>query len=211
MLLGDEASVRTWLLGLPGVSRETVDRLDQFVDLLRTANQQQNLIAASTAGDMMWVRHIADSAQLVTMVGALPEAGRWIDLGSGAGLPGLVVAAMLPGWSVRLVESRRLRCEFLRHCAAELGLTGVEVLEARVEQLPPLDHDVISARAFAPLDRLLANSRHLAGGKTHWLLPKGRNAVNELSTIAPTWQKLFHVEPSLTDADARILVGRGRA
>ena len=211
MLLTNEGEARLWVDGLPAVSRETVARIDQFVALLREANQQQNLIAASTATDAMWVRHIADSAQLVPLLAPLPQAGRWIDLGSGAGLPGIIIAILLPGWTVRLVESRRLRCDFLRACVEQIGLDGVEVIEGRVEQVAPAPHDVISARAYAPLDRLLASSRHLAGEKTHWLLPKGRNAVNELSTLSPAWQKLFHVEPSLTDADARILVGRGRA
>lgn len=214
MLLTSEAEARDWLVSLPGVSRETLDQLERFAGLLRDANSQQNLIAASTAGEALWVRHIADSAQLLVLAnaaggGALPPTGRWVDLGSGAGLPGLVIAIHLPGWTVRLIESRRLRCEFLRDCAASLGLTNVEVIEGRVEQLPSQGHDVISARAFAPLERLLAVSRHLARKNTLWLLPKGRNAVNELSSIAPAWQTLFHVEPSLTDAEAQILVGRG--
>lgn len=212
MLLSNEDQARQWLSTLPSVSRETLERLEQFVMLLRDANQQQNLIAASTADDQMWVRHIADSAQLLRFLAdPAPETGRWIDLGSGAGLPGLVVAILRPRWTVRLVESRRLRCDFLRHSATSLALSGVEVIEGRVEQVPPQAHDVISARAYAPLPKLLASSRHLARKNALWLLPKGRNAVNELSSIAPAWQGLFHVEPSLTDADARILVGRGTA
>lgn len=212
MQLTNEDQARQWLSTLPYVSRETLGQLEQFVTLLREANQQQNLVSASTVDDQMWVRHIADSAQLLVFL-AEPafETGRWIDLGSGAGLPGLIVAIMKPGWTMRLVESRRLRCDFLRHCAASLNLAGVEVIEGRVEQVPPQAHDVISARAYAPLAKLLASSRHLARKNTLWLLPKGRNAVNELSSIAPAWQELFHVEPSLTDADARILVGRGTA
>ena len=213
MLLTSEAEARAWLAGLPTVSRGTMEQLDQFAALLREANAQQNLIAASTAGEALWVRHIADSAQLLTLVqdatGTTPAEGRWVDLGSGPGLPGLIIALLLPGWTIRLVESRRLRCDFLRHCVAALGLTHVEVIEGRVEQLPSQGHDVISARAFAPLDKLLHVSRHLARKNTLWLLPKGRNAVNELSSLAPAWQTLFHVEPSLTDADARILVGCG--
>lgn len=209
MLLGSEVQARDWLTALPNVSRETLDRLHQFVALLREANEAQNLIAASTAGDALWVRHIADSAQLLTLAADWSEEGRWIDLGSGPGLPGLVIAMALPRWTVRLVESRRLRCDFLRHCVTELDLPNVEVIEGRVEQLDPSAHDVISARAFAPLPKLLASARHLAGKNTLWLLPKGRNAVNELSSIAHAWQGLFHVEPSLTDAEARILVGRG--
>lgn len=209
MLLASEAETRAWISTLPWVSRETLERLDSFVALLREANQHQNLIAASTAREAMWVRHIADSAQLLTLAEPWSDQGRWIDLGSGPGLPGLVIAILLPGWTVRLVESRRLRCDFLRHCTSTLGLSGVEVIEGRVEQVAAGGHDVISARAFAPLPRLLDSSRHLAQKNTLWLLPKGRNAVNELSCIAPAWQRLFHVEPSLTDAEAHILVGQG--
>lgn len=209
MVLSNEEEARAWLLTLPHVSRETLERLDQFATLLRSANQQQNLIAASTAGEQLWVRHFADSAQLLSLAGDLPPQSRWIDLGSGPGLPGLVIALMRPDWSVRLVESRRLRCDFLRACIEALVLPAVEVIEGRVEQVARQGHDVISARAFAPLPKLLSVSRHLAQKNTLWLLPKGRNAVNELSSIASAWQSLFHVEPSLTDADARILVGRG--
>lgn len=210
MRLENEMMAREWLATLPNVSRETLDQLEAFAGLLRQANAEQNLIAASTAGDQLWVRHIADSAQLIGLLGPdVATQGTWIDLGSGAGLPGLIVAILLPGWSVQLVESRRLRCDFLRRTADALGLAGVEVVEGRVEQCPAQQCDVVSARAFAPLDRLLSVSRHLAGKNTRWLLPKGRNAVNELSTLSPTWQRLFHVEPSLTDADARILVGVG--
>jgi len=181
------------------------------VALLREANKSQNLIAASTAGEGLWLRHIADSAQLVTFLPNAEAAGRWIDLGSGPGLPGLIIALLLPGWTIRLVESRRLRCDFLREAVVQIGLTNVEIIERRVEQLESSGHDVISARAFAPLPKLLTASRHLARKNTLWLLPKGRNAVNELSSIAPAWQGLFHVEPSLTDAEAQILVGQGIA
>lgn len=211
MLLTNEAEARNWLGALPSVSRETVERLDLFVALLREANGAQNLIAASTAGEGLWLRHIADSAQLVTLIPAAQTSGRWVDLGSGPGLPGIIIALLLPGWTIRLVESRRLRCDFLRHATEQLGLTNVEILERRVEQLESSGHDVISARAFAPLPKLIATARHLARKNTLWLLPKGRNAVNELSSIAPAWQGLFHVEPSLTDAEANILVGRGVA
>jgi 16S rRNA (guanine527-N7)-methyltransferase len=211
MLLTNEAEARAWLATLPGVSRETIERIDLFVALLREANKSQNLIAASTAGEGLWLRHIADSAQLVTFLPNAKAAGRWIDLGSGPGLPGLIIALLLPGWTIRLVESRRLRCDFLREAVAQIGLTNVEIIERRVEQLESSGHDVISARAFAPLPKLLTASRHLARKNTLWLLPKGRNAVNELSSIAPAWQGLFHVEPSLTDAEAQILVGQGIA
>ena len=207
-VLTDAAAARAWLATLPGVSRETLDRLDAYVLLLRAANHEQNLIAASTAGESLWLRHIADSAQLIPL--AAGHRGAWVDLGSGPGLPGLVVAILDSGRMVTLVESRRRRCDFLAHVIDELGLGGrVTVVDQRVEQLPPHAYAVISARAFAPLPRLLTKAQHLAGKNTLWLLPKGQNAVNELCTIPLAWQRLFHVEPSLTDVDARILVGEG--
>lgn len=208
MLLTCEAEVRSWLGEALDVSRETLALLDRFAALLRRANDAQNLIASSTAGEALWVRHFADSAQLV--LHALDRPGDWIDLGSGPGLPGLVVALLEPARRVTMVESRRLRCAFLRHCCAELGLAGrVEVAEMPLGRFPARSFAVISARAFAPLPRLLDEAAHVAGPTSRWLLPKGRNAVKELSTLPNAWQKRFHVEPSLTDADAAILVGNG--
>jgi 16S rRNA (guanine527-N7)-methyltransferase len=207
-LLTRESGARDWIATLPGVSRETMERLEEFAALLTAENARQNLIAASTLGDALWCRHIADSAQLLPLAPA--EGGRWVDLGSGPGLPGLVIAILAPQWQVTLVESRRLRCDFLRGAVAKLGLEArVTVAQHRVEAHRDGRYDVISARAFAPLRALLATATHLSQKSTVWLLPKGKNAVNELSTLPQAWQKLFHVEPSRTDSDARILVGSG--
>ncbi len=203
-----EAAARAWIAALPGVSRETMAQLDAFTALTTAANQQQNLVAASTLGAAFWCRHILDSAQLLTLA---PENGRrWIDLGSGAGLPGLVIAIIAPQWQVTLVEARRLRCDHLLAVASELGLEArVTIHHGRVEALPPFRYDVISARAFGPLERLLQAARHLAGDSTRWLLPKGKKAAIELSTLPLAWQRCFHVEPSVTDAQSGILVGHG--
>lgn len=213
MMVKNEAEARAWIATLPGVSRETFDALDRYVALLTAANATQNLVAASTLGDALWARHIVDSAQLVPLAPA-PGKGKggelWVDLGSGPGLPGLIVAILDPRWSMRLVESRRLRCEFLRHAVQMLGLVSrVEVLECKVEALPRQPHRVISARAFAPLPKLLRVADHLADKNTHYLLPKGKNAVNELSTLPRAWQTMFHVEPSLTDPQAGLIIGKG--
>ena len=207
-LLTDEADARDWISTLPGVSRETMERLEVFAALLTEENARQNLVAASTLGSALWGRHIADSAQLLPLA---PSAGdRWVDLGSGPGLPGLVIAILAPQWKMTLVESRRLRCDFLRTAIVKLGLdTQVTVAQQRVEAHREGRYNVISARAFAPLPTLLATATHLSQKSTVWLLPKGKNAVNELSTLPQAWQKLFHVEPSRTDSDARILVGSG--
>jgi 16S rRNA (guanine527-N7)-methyltransferase len=207
--IGSEEDARAWIATLGGVSRETFVLLDQFAALLRAANSSQNLVAASTLAEALWVRHIADSAQLVPLAQGTP--GPWADLGSGAGLPGLIIAIIDRARPVTLIESRPLRARFLREAAEALGLTErVHVVEARVERVDRVIHAVISARAFAPLATLIPVARHLAGPETLWLLPKGQNGVNELSTIAPSWQGLFHVEHSLTHPQSAILVGRGR-
>lgn len=208
-VVASEAEARTWIGNFPGVSRETLDQLELFSALLAEENQRQNLVAASTLGPAFWVRHVADSAQLVPLA---PEraTGRWVDLGSGPGLPGLVVALLLPHWHVTLVESRRLRCDFLARAVDSLSIRHrVAIARERVESHAGGPYDVISARAYAPLPALLTSACHLAQKSTVWLLPKGRNAVNELSTLPEAWQKLFHVEPSQTDTEANILVAAG--
>jgi 16S rRNA (guanine527-N7)-methyltransferase len=207
-VISSESAAREWLAALPDVSRETIDQLECFAALLSEENARQNLVAASTLGETFWSRHIVDSAQLLALAPA--KGGTWIDLGSGPGLPGLVIAILAPQWLITLVESRRLRCDFLSSAIAALGLADrTKVVHDRVEALPPFPSDVISARAFAPLPRLITTARHLANKSTIWLLPKGKNAVNELSTLPAPWQTRFHVKPSLTDSEARILVGQG--
>jgi 16S rRNA (guanine527-N7)-methyltransferase len=208
----DEEASRAWLGALPGVSRETIEQLERFAALTHAASAEQNLVAASTLGPAFWARHIVDSAQLLPLVpdSLARSGGKWVDLGSGAGMPGLVIAILSPQWHVTLVESRRLRCAHLAHMVDALALSSrVTVCHARVETLKPRRFDVISARAFAPLDRLLATARHLAGPNTRWLLPKGRNAALELSTLPPAWQRCFELAPSLTDPASAILVGTG--
>lgn len=212
-LLTDEATARAWIATLPGVSRETWSQLDGFAELLLAENERQNLVAKSTVEpDVLWTRHIADSAQLLHHArGFDGRACRWVDLGSGAGLPGLVVAIIAPHITMTLVETRKRRCDFLRDCVERLQLGDrVAVVESRSEKfVESKPFDIISARAFAPLPDLIAVSRHLAGSGTMWLLPKGQNAAKELSSAPASWQKMFHVEPSLTDDAAGIIIGRG--
>ena len=225
LIISDEAGARQWIAALPDVSRGTFDQLDRLAVLTAAESEKQNLVAASTLGPAFWCRHILDSAQLLRFApqygttsttqsatsSPTTSGGSWIDLGSGAGFPGIVVAIVAPCWAVTLVESRSLRCEFLARAVDDLGLSDrVTVRHCSVESLETRAHDVISARAFAPLERLLRVSAHLAGDKTRWLLPKGRNAAIELSTLAPLWQTAFEVQPSITDGESQILVGRGR-
>lgn len=197
-----EEEARAWLEARD-VPRGTLGRLEEFAAFLLAENSQQNLIAASTA-EQMWARHIVDSVQLLDHVGV----GNWLDLGSGAGFPGLVVAAV-DERRVTLVESRAKRITFLREAAAILGIADrVEILGARAETLPQRTFAVISARAFAPLPKLLTVAHRFATDATTWVLPKGRGARSELAEIAGSWQGEFRVVPSVTDSEAAIIVAR---
>jgi 16S rRNA (guanine527-N7)-methyltransferase len=208
MILESEDQARAWVEAQPGVSRETMDRLDALAGFVTEEARHQNLVSAATLASM-WQRHIADSAQLLRFAQPQPDE-HWIDLGSGAGFPGLVVALLAP-CRVTLVESRALRIAYLDRAIDRFGLRGrVKVAGSALAKVDGFAADYISARAFAPLPRLLEGAGRFSTEKTRWLLPKGRNARAELESIAAPWQKLFHVEQSLTDADAAILVGTGR-
>lgn len=198
-----EEEARGWIAAQWDVPRETWARLERYMVLLFAGMAQQNLIAESTR-DHVWARHIVDSAQLLPLAAEAPD-GSWIDLGSGAGLPGIVVA-ILSDRPMILVESRRKRIDFLKAVAADLALPHVTVFGGRVETVPTAQAAVISARAYAPLPRLLESAIHLSTEKTLWLLPKGRNAENELEAVRPTWQGAFHVERSVTDPESAIVV-----
>lgn len=205
--LDSEEAARGWMDEVFAPTRDTWAKLDRFVDMLVAENAQQNLIAVSTI-PTIWVRHIADSAQLLSL-DTLDGDGLWIDLGSGPGLPGLVVA-ILSARPMLLVESRKRRCDFLRTVASELDLRHVEVAEAPLERVATRPAATISARAFAPLDKLIDLSARFSTESTRWLLPKGRNAVKELALLPQPWQRMFHVEQSRTDATSQILVGIGK-
>lgn len=187
------------------VSRETFERLVLYARLLRDEAANQNLISATTL-DSLWDRHILDSAQLVRFEPKLRAS--WVDIGSGAGLPGIVIACLTHG-QVALVEPRRLRVDFLHRVIEELDLSDrVSVLHSRVERVVG-SFDVISARAVARLSKLFEISRHLSTGKTLWVLPKGTGARRELAEAQRTWQGVFHVERSFTNDDSLIVVGAG--
>jgi 16S rRNA (guanine527-N7)-methyltransferase len=194
----DERQARA-LLNVP---RETIERLERFAELLAEENERQNLVSRASLAEL-WSRHFADSAQLARFA---PAAATWLDLGSGAGFPGLIVPLVHPA-AVTLVESRKLRCDFLRRAAAELAVEErVEVLCSRLEIVPTRSFDAISARAFAPLDRLFALAGRFSTEETIWVLPKGRNAKSELDAALSSWQGDFRLEPSLTDPEAGIIV-----
>jgi 16S rRNA (guanine527-N7)-methyltransferase len=200
----EEVDARAWIERRFDVSRETMERLDAFAALLREENARQNLVSKTSLGQL-WLRHIADSAQLVAFAPS-PDAA-WVDLGAGAGFPGLIVAALHKG-PVTLIEQRRLRADFLGRAAEMLGVR-VEILHMRVERVPPRRFGVISARAFAPLPRLLELGTGLSTTNSIWILPKGRNAETELAALDSSWQGDFRLEPSVTDPHAQIIVAKG--
>jgi 16S rRNA (guanine527-N7)-methyltransferase len=199
-----EEEAKGWLTDNLDVSRGTWQRLEAFVAFLREEAEQQNLISAATL-DHIWARHIVDSAQLLSFD---PPQGGWLDLGSGAGFPGLIIA-LLSKHTVTLVESRAKRIDYLNRAIAHLGLDErARVAGMSVERLETAPYSVISARAFAPLPKLLDLSQRFSTQKTLWLLPKGRNAANELDEARKAWEFEFSVEKSATDNEAGILVGR---
>lgn len=185
------------------VSRETFEKLQAYVALLQDEARRQNLVSAGTL-DSLWERHILDSAQLLRFE---PHRGAtWVDIGSGAGLPGVVIACLVEG-RVTLVEPRRLRAEFLHKVCESLALNA-DVIATKAERAQG-EYQVISARAVANLAHLLEISAHLSTRKTVWALPKGRGALVELAEAKRTWQGAFHVEQSVTDAESFIVVATG--
>jgi 16S rRNA (guanine527-N7)-methyltransferase len=195
------------------VSRETRARLEAYITLLIRWNARINLVSPATIGTI-WARHIADSAQLFEL--APVSASSWIDLGSGAGLPGLVIAVFaaekLPGLHVTMVESDNRKAAFLAMAAREMGL-DVTVEPHRIEALPARPYDVVSARALAPLNRLCAlahrfSARHTgrhAGTGTVFLFPKGVRLDSELTAATAGWHIRAERIASRTDPEAAVL------
>ena len=185
------------------VSRETFEKIEAYAALLREESLRQNLVSASTL-DHLWERHILDSAQLVRFE---PKAGAlWVDIGSGAGLPGIVIACLVDG-RVKLIEPRRLRVEFLHKLCESLDLNA-SVYGGKAEHAVGT-YDVITARAVTKLNKLLKISAHLSTTKSLWVLPKGQSAEQELAEAQHAWQGAFHVERSATDPESGIIVGTG--
>jgi 16S rRNA (guanine527-N7)-methyltransferase len=200
-----EDEAREWIRQRYGVSRETL--LAKFADILSQESARQNLISASTL-DHLWVRHLVDSAQLLQLADDA-GAGDWIDVGAGAGLPGMVVAILADRRTV-MVEPRAKRAAFLQRAAEALGLASkVDIVAHRIETYRPAKPaSVISARAVAALPGLLQSTYHCTDSSTVWLLPKGRNAQSEVEAARHAWQGVFHVEPSITSPDSGIVTAR---
>jgi 16S rRNA (guanine527-N7)-methyltransferase len=202
-----EDEAQAWLRDELLASTEAMERLVALRAITIEESRHQNLISASTI-DHFWTRHIVDSAQLLPFATkAKPESG-WIDLGTGAGFPGLVVAILREA-PILFVESRRKRSDFLQSTAEQLGLHHVKIHAGRLETLADNAFGVISARAFAPLHKLLPLAHRFSRKKTLWLLPKGRSAREEVNGVFSTWQGVFHVKQSLTDTEAAIIVASG--
>lgn len=187
------------------VSRETESKLFRYIDLLQRWTKSSNLVAPSTLDDL-WNRHIMDSAQLLSIK---PEARRWLDLGSGGGLPGLVVAILLSesqGAEVQLVESNAKKAAFLNAVAAELDLPvtihRVRIEEAYARTKPP---EIVTARALTALHDLLRLARPWLDEGAIGLFHKGRDFVGELAKSRDAWtfQLVEHI--SVVDPDSRIL------
>lgn len=205
----DLAQDRTAALHLMDVSRETSERLDRFTALLLETQQHTNLVATSTLAQV-WTRHIVDSLQLMRLA---PEARTWVDLGSGAGFPGLVIACALaetPGSTVHLVESTRKKCTFLTEAIRLTGAPAVVHCQ-RIEEFAPQftgPVDVVTARALAPLDKLLGLAAPLLKNGVLGLFPKGQDVAVELTDASKCWKIEAVVESSVTSPVSGIVVVR---
>ncbi|MEE4451966.1 16S rRNA (guanine(527)-N(7))-methyltransferase RsmG [Novosphingobium resinovorum] len=203
-MITTEDEARDWLRALPECDGAAMERLELLVAMLAEENQRQNLVSAASL-DQVWLRHIVDSAQLLPHV-PRETSTPWMDLGTGAGFPGLVIAALRPECEVVMVESRNRRIEWLERARIAMGLDRASIAGQRLEMIESRPVSVISARAFAPLDKLLELSSRFSTSDTVFLLPKGRSASQELDDLRK-WRHVFHVEQSLTDPQAGIIVG----
>ena len=203
-MIGSEAEARAWIAARPEGNPLALERLERLDALLADENSRQNLVSAASLPHT-WQRHFADSAQLLARVPAGIE-GPWLDLGTGAGFPGLVIALLRPDQETVMIESRARRVEWLNRAITALDLRHARVIGKRLELVESLPAAVISARAFAPLDRLLDLSARFSTSDTIWLLPKGRSAQDEVNRLSG-WNHMCHVEQSLTDSEAGVVVG----
>ncbi|HEX8417560.1 MAG TPA: 16S rRNA (guanine(527)-N(7))-methyltransferase RsmG [Methylobacterium sp.] len=196
---------RDRVLSASGVSRETAEALDLYVAQLKRWQGIKNLVGPATLAEV-WTRHIADALQLRDLA---PGAETWLDLGSGAGIPGLILAIAgreRPGFRVDLVESNARKCAFLTETARLTGAPA-RVHNARIEAVAAEHRGVavVCARALAPLTQLLAWSEPLLTTGTVGLFPKGREVDAELTVAAQRWRFTYDLAPSRTEPEARIV------
>jgi 16S rRNA (guanine527-N7)-methyltransferase len=209
------AADRAQALAMFDVSRETRERLDRFVTLLLSRQRRTNLISSFTIPSL-WTRHIADSLQLLELAPNSPAAKPpvWVDLGSGGGFPGVVIAcalAEIPGARVHLIESNAKKAAFLREAIDETGAPGI-VHAGRIETLGPAlapVADVVTARALAPLRDLCALIAPILEKGAKGLLPKGQDLDTELTEATKYWNIEAEIVPSKTSLSGRILIVHG--
>lgn len=184
------------------------DRLKRFADLLTVENGVQNLIAPSTMLQI-WVRHIVDSAQLLDLVPV--QWSTWLDIGTGGGFPGMVVAALAPEKRVTMAEPRRRRAEFLANAVEALGLPNATVEQTNMGAVSG-HFDIVSARAVASLRGILSGAAACAATDTIWVLPRGEIDDLTRQTLGALTSTVFHVEQSITNPASAILIleGSGR-
>ena len=201
--------VKTWFETDLNVSRETLDRLGLYADLVVKWQPRINIVGASTADDV-WTRHLQDSAQLWPYVEDVVRGGEIVDFGSGAGFPGIVLA-ILGANDVILMESNTKKTVFLLEAARVCGVLGqIEIARERIEVANAREADVITARAFAPLPKLLElGQRHLKPGG-HYVLLKGRAFEEELADArAAGWVFTVTTHASLVDPEGVVLILQG--
>lgn len=196
------SSAPVWLKD--SVSRETMDDLCKFERLVQKWTSKINLISPEEKS-RIWNRHIWDSSQLFLLLQKRPLS--WIDLGSGGGFPGLVLAVLDKkerNLDLTLVESDARKCVFLRTAVRELKLNAT-VVQKRIEELPTQRPDYISARALAPLENLLGSTEGLRSPRTISVFPKGKNWQSEVDIASKQWQFDIEIHASKTDPQAAIL------
>lgn len=198
---------KRFLRCFPDVSRETIKQLEDYVDLIIKWNPIINLVSKSDLEDI-WIRHIEDSAQIVCLTDVGPS---WIDVGSGGGFPGVVAAIILktisPSTKVVLIESDSRKAVFLQQVAIKLGL-NCDIQNKRVETVFAKEVSIVSARALAPLPKLLELVKHLTDRDTVCLFMKGKTFSQEVKLARDTWSFDCDVVQSNTNADGAILVIR---
>lgn len=188
------------------VSRETLEKFDAYAALLADWQTRMNLVGPSTLGTI-WQRHFTDSAQILVLAG---NSRSWLDIGAGAGFPGLVIALLDSEARLTLVESITKKCRFLDEVVRTLELQDrVAIENRRIEALPRAKFDVITARALAALDQLFDWGLPYAGSGSRWVLPKGARVDTELSIASERFAFDYTLVPSRTDAAARIVVASG--
>jgi 16S rRNA (guanine527-N7)-methyltransferase len=194
---------RAAFLAANDVSRETLDRLDRIIDTLDDWRTRSNLIGPRE-WPVIWTRHVADCFQILDLI---PEDAKVVDLGSGAGFPGLIIAAARPAGHVTMIESVGKKCAFLRAAIEAAGLNAT-VRQERVESVEPMPADFVTARAFAPLPKLLDYAAPWLKRGASGLFFKGERWKEELTDASQTWNFAHEAIPSRVGGSGTILIIR---